>query len=34
MEGFEKLKQELEASKDELQGKVVSLETDMSDKTA
>jgi len=28
-EGFEKLKQELEASKDELAGKVVALETEL-----
>ena len=33
-EGFEKLKQDLEASKDELQGKVESLETEISEKDA
>ena len=31
-EGFEKLKQELEASKDELQGKVVALETELTER--
>ena len=31
-EGFEKLKQELEASKDELAGKVVALETELAEK--